>query len=143
MTRLFRRIFGAAILGLGLSTGAHAGSTDWVSADKFEEAIAPFLKEWMEPLDLAVRVQNGQPEYKSSWGEDTGPFSFNIYAAASRAEAEYLIQMHAEAENLIGGPSRLCLHKFARAVDGDNEYYLLYLVDEEQSGFRCISLPKN
>ena len=129
-------------LGLG-STSASADSTDWVSEEAFYDAIARFSEKWMEPSDLAVRVKDGKPEFKSTWTEDSGPFSWSIYPVSSRAQADLIIKEHAEAENLLGGMDRLCLHKFARAVDGDNEYYLLYMVDEEQSGLRCISLPQN
>lgn len=121
----------AAVLGIGLVTKAQAGSTDWVSGDAFHDAIAPFHEQWLEPADLAVRMRNGRPEYNSTWDKGQGGFSFNIYPTSSRAQAE----------NLIGGPSRLWLHNFARAVGGANEYYLLYLVDEEQSGLRCIQRP--
>lgn len=139
-TRL-NRSFALALLAALLPAGAGAESMPWTAADAFEPAMSPYLQKWMEPSRLAVRVKDGRPEYKVEWIEDSGAFSFATYATTSRAEAEDLIHLHADAKNLIGGPSRLCLHKFARAVDGDNEYYLLYLVDEEQSGLRCISLP--
>ena len=135
-------VIAAAMLGTALPQ-AKADSTDWVSGDDFYDAIAPFMSKSMAPADLAVRVTHGQAEYKVSFGPDTGPFSFAIYPTSSRASADWHIDLHVDAENLIGGPSRLCLHKFARAVDGDKEYYLLYLVDPDQPGLRCISLPSN
>lgn len=129
-------------VGLG-STSASAGSTDWVSEEAFYDAIAPFTEKWMEPSGLAVRIRDGKPQYRSTWVENSGAFSWSIYPVSGRTEADWIIKEHAEAENLLGGMDRLCLHKFARAVDSDKEYYLLYLVDEEQSGLRCISLPSN
>ena len=142
MKSINRLVLAGAVLATSI-VHANADSTAWVSGDAFYDAIAPFMMKRMEPADLAVRIRGGKAEFRMSFGPDTGPFSFNVYPTHSRAAANDLIQMHAEAENLIGGPSRLCLHKFARAVDGDKEHYLLYLVDEEQSGFRCISLPTN
>ncbi len=133
-------LIAAGMLGIGLHQ-VQAGSTDWVSEEAFYDAIAPFAEKWMEPSDLAVRIRDGKPEFRSTWKEDSGAFSWSIYPVSGRAQADAIIKEHAEAENLLGGMDRLCLHKFARAVDGDKEYYLLYLVDEEQSGLRCISLP--
>lgn len=141
MLKKLTQMLAAAAACATFTAPVHAGSTDWVSEDAFYDSFASFREQWMEPGDLAVRIRNGEPQYKTTWVENSGPFSWAIYPTSSRAEADDLIQMHAEAENLIGGPSRLCLHKFARAVDSGQEYYLLYLVDGEKSGRRCISLP--
>lgn len=137
-----KRLLATAILAGLMPINAQAESMGWVQQDQLEPAMAPFLENWMEPNQLAVRINQGWAEFNIEWVPDTAPFSFNVYAVDSRAEADELIQFHAEAENLLGGPSKLCLHKFARAQDGANDYYLLYLVDDEQSGLRCIKLPK-
>ena len=142
MRATLNRLLAIVALSICVPAGAQAQSMPWVEQDKLNDAMAPFFEKWMEPSRLAVRIENGRAEYRMDWKEDTGPFSFNVYATKSRAEADELIQFHAEAENLLGGPSRLCLHKFARAQDGAKEYFLLYLVDDEQSGLRCITLPQ-
>ena len=49
--------------------------------------------------------------------------------------------MDGENAGMIGADPKLCLHKFARAVDGGREFFLMYMVDPDNSGLRCISLP--
>ena len=134
----------AGLLVIGKFLPASADTMDWTSADQFDDAMWPYrVERGMQPRDLAVRVVNGNPEYKIVWQAYEGGFSDAIFPTQSRAEAEGLIRAYADPEDahIPGGDPKLCLHKFARARDGDQEYFLLYMVDPDQ-GMRCISLPK-
>ena len=96
----------------------------------------------MKPGGLAVQVRNGVAEYRTVWVEESDEFCWAIYTAASRANAEEYVRQHAETENLLGGLDRLCLYEFAQSTDGDEEYFVLHLVDSKKSGLRCISLSE-
>jgi hypothetical protein len=123
---------------------ASAEIMDWTSAEKVDEAVWPYrVDRGMQPRGLAVRIANGSPEYKIIWQNYEGGFSDAIFTPQSREEAEDLIRTYANPENagMIGADPKLCLHKFAHAVDGAKEYFLMYMVDPDNSGLRCISLP--
>lgn len=92
---------------------------------------------------MAVRIVNGNPEYKIIWQEYEGGFSNAIFLANSRAEAEQVVRRYADPKDahLLHGDPKLCVHKFAHARDGNREFFLLYMSDPDNSGLRCITLP--
>jgi hypothetical protein len=129
---------------MSAASPASAETMDWTSVEKFDETMWPYrVDRGMQPRDLAVRVANGSPEYKIVWQDYEGGFSDAIFTPQSREEAEGLIRAYANPENagMIGADPKLCLHKFARAEDGGREFFLMYMVDPDSSGLRCISLP--
>jgi hypothetical protein len=144
MKQMLSRLILSACLMAGVSAPAHAEVMDWVTAEKFDDTMWPYrVDHGLQPRDLAVRVAGGKAEYKIVWQEYEGGFSDAIFTPQSREEAEGLIRAHKNPENahMLGGDPKLCLHKFARAVDGGTEYFLMYMVDPDNSGLRCISLP--
>lgn len=138
------RLVATTLTALVVSTVALADSTNWVGVEEFDDAVMAFRIQGKAPSDLAVRVVNKRVEYRIAWDADAGGYSDAIFPTESRAEAEGLIRAYANPENanMLGGDPRLCLHKFARAEDGTKEYFLLYMVDPEVSGLRCIKLPR-
>lgn len=122
---------------------AFSESTGWLDTEAVEAANFSFIEKWYKPVALAARIQNGIRQYQVEWAKPQGdPFGFRVYPLTSRASAEEMIELHRDPEDLPLSPiDKLCLAKFARAEEGGVEAWIVYLVDPEGSGLRCIRLP--
>ena len=136
---LGKLVFGGVMLFCvpGISS---AETTGWLNQEDFKLAAYRLTEQWLVPVDIAVRINDGEPQFSARWAKNTGqPFGFAIYPLLARADAEEAVATHIDP-----GPGildELCLVKFAHASEGDAEGWLVYLTEEDIAGYRCIRLP--
>ena len=148
MTRLRSVAALAVAVSMGQAVKAAEETTGWLGAEDFKLRVAEIvqadrpIEDWLIPTDFAVRVVNGRAEYKADWNKNPGdPFSFQVHPVAGLDVAKAVVDdfLSIEPDNFYY--DRLCLTRFARATDGANDYFLLFLTEGESAGQRCINLP--
>jgi hypothetical protein len=119
---------------------AQASSTGWLSMQAFEDAVRDHVYAGGgPPTRFSVRIENGQPEFNATFSDAPNDFSWWFTVHDSRGSAEQTIEDHRDP-----GPGlvdKLCLTKFARAKEGSEEYWAIFLVPPDHSAYRCIELP--
>lgn len=141
MLRILRSLMFGWTLIVGVPAIASAESSGWLNQEDFKLATYHLTEKWLVPIDIAVRIKNGEAQFSAIWAKNRGRhFGFALYPLLKRSHAEFAI-----ADHIDPGPGivdELCLVKFAHASEGDVEGWLIYLTEVETAGYRCIKLPE-
>ncbi|MBD1549263.1 hypothetical protein [Roseibium aggregatum] len=119
---------------------AFAKSTGWQSMKEFRKSVEKLISTGYAPTRFSVRMKGSKPEFNAVFSNKSFfSYSFTVHDSRDSAEAE--IELHRDP-----GPGmidKLCLANFARAQGAGKEYWIIYLVDPKQSGYRCKKMPSS